>query len=353
MANNAYTLELLNKIREGASTEYQTRVPQATKDNIQEIGRVMDIYEVQYNEFVNALMHRIGKTMVSTALFTNKLKKFKAGTVLTGQDVEDIFVHAFKQAEGSYDPEGGMGEGGIHPFKRRDYEDTKVYYYRMNRRDKYVCTIYHDDVIRAFNSVTAMGSFITAQFNSMYTGAEFDEWNHMKELLAEGIKADHFFTYLVPEIGGTNATDDTIMSSCKSFIRTVKKAIADVSYPSEKYNSAGVKTKTDKSNLVLFINKDIPPHLDVDLYSLIFGPGYDKLGVEIVELDDFGSDNSGTYALLVDKDFFRVYDVKNQMTQLQNPDGLYTNYWLHIWQILSYRKFATAVRFGTKNITTT
>lgn len=342
----AYSVDILNSIRANASTEYASRVPTATKDNITAIGRVLDSYDNVYNEFVDALLHKIGKTLITTALFTNKLAKFKSGSVVTGQDVEDIFVNAFRQAEGAYDPEGGVGENGVHPFKRRDYEDTKVYYYRMNRRDKYVITIYRDDVIRAFNSETALEQFITAQFNSLYTGAEFDEYEHMKKLLSDGIKAKAFYDYSVPVIGGSGATDSTNQSACKAFVRTVKKAIADVSYPSTLYNSAGVKTKTDKSSLVLFINKDIPAHLDVDLYSQIFGAGYAKLGVEIIEVDNFGDDDSGTYALLVDKDFFKVYDVKNLMTSLPNPDGLYTNYWLHIWQILAYRKFATALRFA-------
>lgn len=347
----SYSLDLLNSIRPNSSADYQNRIPVATKENIQSIGRQLDSYSVLYNEFIDSLMYKIGKTIVTTALFTNKLAKFKAGTVLTGQDVEDIFVNAFRNAEGAYDPEGGVGANGIHPFKRRNYQDAEVKYYRMNRRDKYVITLYKDDVIRAFNSTTALESFITAQFNSLYTSAEFDEYVHMKEILAEAIKAKHFFNYQVPEIGGEGATDALNQSACKAFVRTVKKAIADVSYPSTAYNSAGVKTATTKNNLVLFVNKDIQPHLDVDLYSLIFGADYAKMGIEIVELDNFGSDDSGTYALLCDKSFFKVYDVKNEMTSLMNPDGLYTNYWLHIWQILAYSKFVTAVRFTTEDVT--
>lgn len=348
----SYSIEILNTIRANASAEYATRVPTATRENIAEIGRVLDSYTNIYNEFVNTLLHKIGFTIVQTALFTNKLAKFKSGTVLTGQDVEDIFVNSFRVAEGAYDAEGGVGENGVHPFKRRDYQDAIVKYYRMNRRDKYVITIYRDDVIRAFNSTTALEQFITAQFNSLYTGAEWDEYEHMKKLLAEGIKAGDFKSYLVPEIGKASATDSQNQSACKAFVRTVKKAIADVSYPSTEYNPAGVKTKSDKSNLVLFINKDIPAHLEVDLYAQIFGASYAQLGVEIVELDNFGDDASGTYALLCDKDWFKVFDVKNLMTHLDNPDGLYTNYWLHIWQILAYSKFKTAIRFGTADVTT-
>lgn len=342
---------VLNTIRNNADTEYQTRIPVATRTNIADIGRAFEQYDVQYNTFVNSLMHKIGKTFVQTALFENKLKSFKSGTLLSMQDIEEIFVEGFRVAEGTYDREGGVGEGGINPFKRRAYQDTKVIYHRMNRQDKYVITLYKDDVIRAFTSESKLDEFISAQFNSLYSGAEWDEYVHMKELLAEGIKGGDFYTYKVSAIGTEGQTDAQLQRACKDFVRTVKKAIKDVAYPSTLYNPAGVKTLTKKSNLVLFINKDVPAHLDVDLYSSIFGPGYADLGIEIVELDNFGADDNGTYALLCDKNWFKVYDTKNEMRQLENPDGLYTNYWLHIWQVLSYSKFKTAIRFGTNDVT--
>lgn len=346
----SYSVEVLNSIRANASSEYADRVPVATKNNIASIGRVLDTYTNIYSEFIDTLLYKIGFTIVQTTLFTNKLAKFKSGRVLTGQDVEDIFVAAFRAAEGAYDSEGGVGTNGVHPFKRREYQEATVKYYRMNRRDKYVITIYKDDVIRAFNSTTALEQFITAQFNSLYTGAEWDEYEHMKKLLSEAISKKHFYSYIVPEIGAASATDSVNQSACKAFVRTVKKAIADVSYPSTLYNPAAVKTKSDKSDLVLFINKDIPAHLEVDLYAQIFGPSYAQLGVEIIELDNFGDDASGTYALMCDKSWFKCFDVKNEMTSLFNPDGLYTNYWLHIWQILAYSLFKTAIRFGTKEV---
>lgn len=347
----SYSVDILNSIRNNASTEYAVRVPAATATNIATIGRVLDTYTNVYNEFIDTLLYKIGFTIVQTALFTNKLAKFKSGKVLTGQDVEDIFVASFRAAEGAYDPDGGVGDGGVHPFKRREYQDADVKYYRMNRRDKYVITIYKDDVIRAFNSTTALEQFITAQFNSLYAGAEYDEWNHMKELLAEAIKKGDFYDYQVPEIGAASATDSQNQAACKALVRTIKKAIADASYPSDKFNPAGVKTKCEKGDLVLYIHKDIPAHLEVDLYAQIFGPTYAQLGVEIVELDDFGSDTNNTYALLTDRAWFKVFDVKNEMTSIFNPDGLYTNFWLHIWQILAYSKFKTAMRFSPKLVT--
>lgn len=347
-----FAVEVLNTIRANADTEYQSRVPVATQENIAEIGRSFADYDVVYNTFANALIHKIGKTIIETALFENKLKPFKSGSILSMQDIEEIWVEQFREAEGSYDANGGMGEGATnHPLKRREYQDVKVMYHRMNRQDYYAITLYKDDVIRAFRNESTLSTFMTAQFNSIYTGAEYDEYNHMKELLAEGIKAGDFFDYVVPEITADSVSDTTLQRRCKDFVKTVKKAINDVGYVSTLYNPAQVKTKTDKSKLVLFVNKDIVPTLDVDLYSTIFGPNYAQLGIEIVELDNFGSDTSGTYALMVDRDWFKVYDNKFEMATQENAVGLYKNFFLHVWQTLSYSKFKTAIRFGTSEIT--
>lgn len=335
------SVEILNTIRNNADTLYQDRVPEATQTNISEIGRVFSQYDVVYNTFINSLIHKIGLSLLQTKSFENKLKPFKSGTVLTEQDIEEIWVDQFREAEGSYDKDGGVGTGGVHPFKRRTYNDVKVMYHRMNRQDKYVITISKLDVIRAFKSSATLDAFITAQFNSLYTGAEYDEFIHMKQLFNEAIKdsASPMYTAYTPAIDGTPDT-------ARAFVRTVKKMVKDLEYPSTQFNPAGVKTVSKPSELVLFVNKDVAVHMDVDLYSQIFGPQYAKMPVTIVEVDNFGADDTGTYALLMDKDWFKVYDTYNGFEELKNPEGLYTNYWLHIWQILSYSKFKNCVRIA-------
>ena len=343
------SVEVLNTIRNNADSLYQSRVPVATQNNIAEIGRVFNAYDLDYNTFISALIHKIGLTFVQSKTFNNKLKAFKSGTVLSEQDIEEIWVDQFRSAEGAYDKNGGVESGGVHPFKRRSYNDVKVNYHRMNRQDKYVITISKIDVIRAFRSAATLDAFIAAQFNSLYTGAEYDEYIHMKklfaELITEGTAAEKvsgsttIFTYETPEIDGT-------VDAARSFIRTAKKAVKDMEYPSTSYNLAGVKTMCKASELVMFVNKDVAVHMDVDYYAQIFGPEYSKMPVTVVELDNFGPDNSDTYALICDKEWFKVYDTLNQFEELKNPEGLYTNYWLHIWQILSFSKFKNAIRIA-------
>ena len=347
MAQGSFSIEILNTIRNNASVEYQERIPEATLENLATIGKSFNTYNLQYNEFITNLFTRIGMSLIQSKSFKNKLARFKSGAILDMKDIEEIWVDEFRTAEGTYDKDGGVGEGGINPFKRRDPQEIKVYYHRMNYKAKYVVTIYKDDIIRCFNNARLLDNYIAKQFNALYTGSEYDEWLAMKNLLAEAVRAGDLFYYPVPHI--------TDQESSKRFIKTVKKAVSDLGYVSNQFNPAGVKTMSNPSELVLFVLKDIPITIDVDLYSQIFGPNYAKMNIEIVELDDFGnlSQDSNTCAILCDKDWFKVYDNKHEMTQLYNPEGLYTNFWLHIWQTQSYSKFKNAIRFGFEDVPAT
>ena len=53
------------------------------------------------------------------------------------------------------------------------------------------------------------------------------------------------------------------------------------------------------------------------------------------------------YGVIVDKDWFMIYDNLNEFTEIYNPEGLYWNYDYHQWKTFSINPFANAVVFGT------
>lgn len=326
-----YSIDILNSIRDEASQDYQNRIPQATRENIAAIGNAFETYDVVYNEFLTALMHKIGRTILETKLFENKLARFKQGGVVSPHDVEEIFIEMAK-AEGSYDKDGK------NPLGRRNPSDVKVIYHRQNRQDYYAISIGDIDFVRVFRSEATLDSFIQAQINSVYSGANYDEWLAMKNLLAS---YEGYYDYQVPEITGTNAE-----TSAKAFVKTLRKAVQDLSFASTKYNAAGVKTWSDPGNLVLFINKDVLAEVDVEVLAKAFNMGKTDINVEIFPMDDFGA-LGDTYGLLVDKDWFRVFDTKIHMEPQRNAHGLFTNWFYHHHQILSASTFKNAVRFTT------
>lgn len=334
-------LDIVNNIRTNGSADYQNRIPEATQQNFTAIGNALQTYSVLKNEFCDALINKIGKTKIEQKLFKNKLGKYKSGTVLTGQDVEEIWISMAK-AEGAYDPTGP------NPLGRREYPDVKSIYHRMNRRDKYVISIGDLDFIRAFKSEASFETFVKGMINSVYSGAEYDEWLAMKNLIAT------YDGYSCVTLQDNCKTVD----GAKAFAKVVKKLARDLTFPSTKYNKAGVRTWSQPGEMVLLINKDVLTEVEVELYSSTFNKGDVKLPFEIEVMDDFGSitDTSGTYygdtsidsvyAILVDKDWFRVYDVLSHMEPQRNADGLFTNYFYHVHQILSASTFKNAVLIG-------
>lgn len=323
-----YSIATLNTIRANASNEYQQRIPEATQQNIASIGQAFQTYTNVYNEFIDTLLNKIGKTILEQKLFKNKLTRFKSGAITNQQDVEEIFIEMAK-AEGSYNP------AGPNPLGRREPPDVKVLYHRMNRRDYYVVSVGDVDFVRVFRSEATLDAFISGLINSVYSGAEYDEWCAMKNLLAT---YETYFDYEVAPIGEDDGT------AAKQFVKTVRKAIQDLSFASTEYNAAHVKTWSKPEDLVLLINKDVVAEVDVDVLAKAFNMGKTDLQAQIVVMDDFG-DLTKTYGLLVDKSFFRVYDTLSHFEAQRNAQGLFTNYFYHVQQILSASTFKNAVRF--------
>lgn len=321
-----YSVSVLNNIRANASEEYQNRIPEATQQNIATIGNALQTYTVLYNEFCAALVNKIGKTILESKLFENKLARFKSGAITTAQDVEEIFIEMAK-AEGSYDKDGK------NPLGRREPVDVKVLYHRLNRQDYYAISIGDIDFIRVFRSEATLDSFISGLINAVYSGSNYDEWLAMKNLMAT---YPGYFDYEVPAIG--DAED------AKAFVKTVRKAVNDLSFPATTYNAAGVKTWSNPDELVLLVNKDVIAEVDVEVLSKAFNMGKTDIQTEVIVMDDFGS-MVDTYGLLVDKDWFRVWDTLSHMEPQRNAQGLFTNYFYHVHQILSASRFKNAVRF--------
>lgn len=324
-----FSIDLLNVIRAEASEEYENRIPVATQANLQSIGYALQTYTPLFNEFSTALLCKIGKTMIESKLFKNRLARFKSGTIVSQQDVEEIFVEMAK-AEGSYDPNGS------NPFGRRDAVQDKVVYHRMNRRDKYVVSIGDLDFVRVFRSEATLDAYITKKINALYSGANKDEFLVMVNLLAE---YDGYAEYTVPQINEGNP------NAPKDFVKILRKAVMDLTLDSSTlYNKAGVETWSDIGDLVLLVNKDVLAEVDVEVLAKAFNMGKTDIQVEIIPMPHFGA-LVDTYGILVDKDWFRIWDTLSHMEPQRNADGLFTNYFYHVHQIVSCSPFKNAVRF--------
>lgn len=339
------TLALLNAIRNDATDYYKERVPVATQESIKDYGASLQVDKKLFNEFVECLYGRIGLTIVGSQDYRNPLKKFKKGTLRFGDTIQDIFVD-IATAEGIFDPTGS------NPLSRKK-DDVICYYHKIDRKDYYKKSISRQQLLSAFVSVEKIGDFISAQMNSLYSGAEYDEYLATIELL--GQFKPFIQEYAVPDLLSTINT-----SNLTGFIKTVKKAYSDLKFMSRRHNYAGVMRKSSIEDMTFFVRKDIMAEVDVEVLASAFNMNKTDFIGKVIEVENFGQfDNMAlngdhpmlstkpVIAMLVDDNLVQIYDQLVEMATIYNPQGLFENYFYHIWQVLSCRKFENAVLFTT------
>jgi hypothetical protein len=127
-------------------------------------------------------------------------------------------------------------------------------------------------------------------------------------------------------------------------MRAVKQTSTDFTFMSPDFNPQGVMQKSEKSEQVLLIHKNVDTLISTDLLAWAFhGDNFDA-NIQKVVVDDFGS-LANAQAALVDKNFFMVWDKLYETRQQYNGQGMYWQYWLHHHQLLSTSQFQNAVLF--------
>lgn len=326
------TYDIVNAIRNSASDSFQQYVPLASAENIAEVGAGIIQHPTLQNEFVTALVDRIGLVIVRSASLKNQLKKFKKGMMPQGRTIEEIYVDLTNAQQ--YNPDKAENE----VFKRK-IPNVKTLFHDRNRQDVYKQTISEDQLKTAFISWGAFGNFVSGIINALYNSAEVDEYLNMK-LLIDNYYAKGLFK-VIPVATPNTATN------LKDFVKKVRATVTKMSLTSgsRDYNALAVHTRSDISDLHLFVSADLMAEMDVEVLAQAFNMGKAEFLGNITVIDGFAS--TGLEAVLVDKDWFMVYDNMIKMNNIYNPLGLYWNYMLHIWQTLSVSRFANAVAFAS------
>lgn len=332
MSKSATPEIILNTIRANASSDYQERVPVATQQNIAKVGNAITNYEPTRNEFLNALINRIGMVIIQSRLYENPLREFKKGMLEFGKDIEEIFVEIAKAQ--SYNPEVAETE----VFKRV-IPDVKTIFHRMNRQDFYKVTISNDQLRTAFLSYRGIEDLIGRIVDSLYSGDNYDEFLLMKHLMLDYGDKGLFYPITV-----TAVTDEATAKKLTVKLRATAKTIG---FMSPNYNAQGVHTFTPMEDIIIFMTPETEALMDVESLARAFNLEYADFLGRVVIVDDFGG-LENVQALMVDRQWFMVYDTFFNFTEQYNAQGLYWNYFFHHWQVLSTSQFANAIAFTTE-----
>jgi hypothetical protein len=357
--------DILNVIRNNASADYRNYVPKADANDVESvrtIGAIIMDYPALQNEFLNALVNRIGRVMLTSKMYSNPIAFFKKGVLEYGESIEEIFVNIAKVQE--FNPE--IAEREV--FKRV-VPDVRAAFHIMNYQKFYKATVTQEQLKQAFLSWDGVTDLIARIVDSMYTGANYDEFLVMKYLLARHILDGRVYPVTVPTVNAENA---------KAIVTTVKGVSNKLTFMNSEYNPAAVRTFTEKTDQYMIVNSVFDATMDVNVLASAFNMDKAEFLGHRVLIDGFGDldiarlgeifAGDPTYneptqaeltalnaipAVIVDKDWFMVFDMLTQFTEQYNGQGLYWNYFYHVWKTFSVSPFANSVLFvpGTPAVT--
>lgn len=356
---NASTVDILNTIRANATYEYQSLVPTiSTSTEIPRVGEVLMGYPALANQFLNALINRIAMVRVKSAVFNNAYRELKKGYLEFGETVEEVFVQIAKAREFS-------AEKAEARELKRSLPDVRSAFHTMNWRVQYPVTIQDEDLRMAFLSAEGVQDLIARIVDSIYTAAEYDEFLLFKYLLIKAIS--HGKMYPV-------AIDGDMKAAAVAFRGTSNK----LGFMSNKYNASGVTTTTPRADQYIFMDSDYNAAFDVEVLAAAFNMEKADFMGRLMLIDDFASFDNDRFdqiransdmieavsaeelalmakvkAVLVDREWFQVYDNANKFTEKYVASGLYWNYFFNVWKTVSSSPFSNAIVFVDASATIT
>ena len=336
MANG---VNVLNVIRQNATAVYQDRIPEATAENLHEVGDAILTYEAQANEFVNALVNRIGLVILNNRMATNPLAALKKGRLAVGETIEEIYIDVIKAQ--TYDPRAAQDT-----LFKRHLPNVSSVFHSVDSQLNYPLTISNEQLRKAFMSYDSLDRFIAGLVDSMYKSATLDEFIQMKQLISEWNNNGRFIVEPI-----TPVTD---AASAREAMIKIKAVSDGMTIFNNQMNYAGVWTSTPKDEQYLITTPDFNARMDVDVLAAAFHMDKAEFAGHVIVVDNIGDlGDDGIEAILVDKNWYQVYDYLRTFKTAYNGEGLYWNYFYHVWMVYSLSPFANAVAFGTATPTVT
>lgn len=350
---NASTIDIINVIRQNASYDYQQNVPEvATVNDIPKVGEIIYGTPAFANQFINALVNRIAIVRVQSATFNNPYSILKKGYIEYGETVEDIFVSIAKAVDFNVE------KAAKREFQRT-IPDVRSAFHVMNWRVMYPVTIQDEDLRQAFLSIDGVQNLIAKIVDSVYTAAEYDEFLLFKYLLIKAISHGKMFPTAIGT--GTDLSEAAIQFRGTSNL---------LPFMSNEYNEAGVKTNTPKDRQVIFMDAMFNAQFDVNVLASAFNmekadfmgrlflidnwTDFDNERFDTIRANSDGIEEvtaeeltllANVKAVILDENWFQVYDNNNKFTENYVASGLYWNYFYHTWKTVSNSPFANAVTF--------
>lgn len=325
---------ILSKVWLNGTNDFQQRIPEPTQGNIDAtIKALFDPMNKQYyNQFVDALIMRIGETFVHQQSYDNPLKVFKKTKLMYGDTLQEIIPKWIKAHSYVDDAED------VFKMAR---PDVAAWYHSQNRRDRYDITINDTELRTAFTEDYGLNRLVASFLQTPINSDEYDEYRIMLQLIAYYEQNWGFYRHKLSAMPTDAATG-------KEFLTAIRAYAGKLQFPNTVYNSGAIEDVpvfVKPKELVLLITPDVQANVDVQTLAGVFQLDKAELKYRTILVDEFPIPN--VCALLTTEDFYQCRDTVYETTSAYNPKTLGTNYFLHHWGVYSVSPFVPAILFTT------
>lgn len=336
------------------------RIPDDNR-SLHNIGQYIMQYESYQNAYLTALVNRIARVIVTSRMWKDKWAVFDMGKMDYGETIEEIFVNIAKPH--SYDP----AKAETQVFKR-EIPDVRAAFHSMNYQKFYKVTISNDQLRQAFLSYYDMNELIARIVDSLYTAMNLDTFLTKKYMLAREAINGGIYTVVTKPISGDGADPDDAITKYRQYTNNLE-------FLKTLYNRAGVRNSTPIADQVIIVPNEAEATLGVKVLAAAFNLSEVDYISKRIAVDSFEFDaddearlaelfaNDATYKPFTDeekkalqlisavklaKDWFMCFDNFEQFTENYNGEGLYWQYFFHVWKTFSVSPFANAVLFTSQ-----
>ena len=324
------------------TNDFQQRVPEPTQTNLQQVAQTLfePMNQMYFNQFIDALIMRIGTTYVHQQSFRNPLREFKKRRLEYGNTIQEIipkWIRAHSYVDDAED---------VFKMAR---PDARQWFHSQNRRDRYDITINDIELRTAFTNAEGLNRLVASIMNVPINSDEYDEYRIMMELIAIYEHQWGFYKHAL-------SAEPTDESTGKEFLQALREYAGLLKFPSTTYNNGSIPDIpifVSPDELMLLVTPKTQAALDVQTLAGLFNIEKAEIQYRTVLVDQFPLPDANCVALLTTRDFFMCQDTEYRNTSVYNPKTLSTNYFLHHWGIYSVSPFVPAIMFTAGGDTTT
>ena len=334
-----------------------------TIESIQAVGQFINAFQSRQNQFLGALVNRIGMVVIASKTYKNPWAFTKRGMLDAGETIEEIYVNLAKVEQFK---QGNTTNELLADLFGKRKPDVQVAFHSMNFQKKYPVTVSAEQLPPAFTSMEGVNNLIDYIVQSLYTAVEYDDFLMCKYVL-----------YRLALDGKIKATKIDALSSeanAKAAVKKVKAVSNEMTFLKTGYNMAGVYTHTPKEDQMVVLDTEVDATIDIDVLSsafnmdkaqfsgvriLVDGFGTDEVNRldEILDVDTTGGNHCftsdeltaiGTIKMIImDREFLMEYDKLFQIREMPVANTLEWQYFLHRWCVYSASPFKNVALFTT------